>query len=121
MKDDRLFDLVRFARHFLHDAELISDDEYTELLTGGGDPPNGSVKRLESYDELCKNLDNVKAERDTLQLALAETAIPLEVLNLHMRADSISLCDEMKQGITKAVESIRRALLAPARASRRSQ
>jgi len=49
MSGDRLFDLVRYARGYLHEAELITDDEFAEILTT--DSIN-SVKRLESYDEM---------------------------------------------------------------------
>jgi len=58
----RLFDLVRFMRAELHQAELITDDEYVWLCAdaplatskNGGSP---SPRRLEDYDELRKRLD----------------------------------------------------------------
>lgn len=47
----RLFDLVRQQRMELHEAGLISDEEYMELAK---DHP--AVERLETYDELRKQL-----------------------------------------------------------------
>lgn len=41
----RIYDLVRFMRHELHQEGLITDEEYAELA---GD--SGSVKRLDDYD-----------------------------------------------------------------------
>ena len=40
----RLWDLVRFERHELHDAGLITDDEFAELVADCT-----SVARLEYY------------------------------------------------------------------------
>lgn len=61
----RMFDLVRHQRSELHQAELISDEEYfwlcaeAELATSleGGSP---SRERLEDYDELRAKLDKAK-------------------------------------------------------------
>ncbi len=55
----RLFDLVRYARGYLHDAGLITDEEFSEILTT--DSIN-SVKRLESYDEVQAKLAAAKAD-----------------------------------------------------------
>ena len=60
----RLFDLVRFMRSELHEAELITDNEYAWLCAeapmaqGQGSP---SPRRLEDYDEIrarCKTLES---------------------------------------------------------------
>ena len=51
----RLFDLVRFMRSELHEAELITDQEYgwlcaeAPMAKGQGSP---SPRRLEDYDEI---------------------------------------------------------------------
>lgn len=51
----RLFDLVRFMRSELHDANLITDQEYgwlcaeAPMAKGQGSP---SPRRLEDYDEV---------------------------------------------------------------------
>jgi hypothetical protein len=42
----RLTDLVRYQRHALHDANLITDTEYVALME------SGSVARLTTYDEM---------------------------------------------------------------------
>lgn len=53
----RLFDLVRFMRSELHQADLITDEEYfwlcaeAPMAKGSGSP---SPRRLEDYDELRK-------------------------------------------------------------------
>lgn len=62
----RMFDLVRYMRRELHEAELISEEEYfwlcaeAELATSpdGGSP---SRDRLEDYDELRKNANRLAA------------------------------------------------------------
>lgn len=54
----RLIDLVRYMRAELHRAELISDQEYADLVKVDGSPA-----RLETYDAL-------RAERDALRLLL---------------------------------------------------
>ena len=80
----RLFDLVRYVRSELHQAELITDEEYgwlcaeSEMATSpkGGSP---SRQRLEDYDELraqltkanarVKELEDDKKKYDALLLA----------------------------------------------------
>jgi hypothetical protein len=55
----RLFDLVRYMRSELHEAELITDEEYAWLAAeapmakGSGSP---SPRRLEDYDDVRANL-----------------------------------------------------------------
>ena len=70
----RLFDLVRFMRSELHQAELITDEEYSwlcaeaELATApeGGSP---SPRRLEDYDDLRKQLsDLARWKREALEV-----------------------------------------------------
>lgn len=51
----RLFDLVRHQRSELHQAGLITDEEYTYLVGQG----NTSVKRLESYDHMRAKLAEI--------------------------------------------------------------
>lgn len=70
MNDARLFDLVRYQRSELFDAELITDEEYSWLLSeaslakGSGSP---SPRRLESYDQ-------VRAKIKPMEAALKEIA-----------------------------------------------
>ena len=45
---ERLTDLVRYMRHELHDAGLISDDEFTKLVQDSDEGKR--VARLEGYD-----------------------------------------------------------------------
>ena len=51
----RLFDLVRNQRAELHEAGLISDQEYAELAS-----ENSSGARLASYDELTAEVQRLK-------------------------------------------------------------
>lgn len=57
----RLFDLVRFMRSELHEAELITDDEYSWLcsecpMNHSDKPGSTSRMRLEEYDEMRARL-----------------------------------------------------------------
>lgn len=71
----RLFDLVRFMRSELHEADLITDDEYFWLCSEaemansptGGSP---SPRRLEDYDELRGQLTAQAAQIAQLREAL---------------------------------------------------
>lgn len=84
----RLFDLVRFMRSELHEADLISDEEYSWLLSeapmakGSGSP---SPRRLEDYDqvkasymeslELCERSKNTAVNKWVARLKVAEDAL----------------------------------------------
>ncbi len=54
-------DLIRFMRHELFHQELITEEEYTELLTH-----SGAVQRLEGYDLIRQQLEAAKAVNDFL-------------------------------------------------------
>lgn len=68
--DVRLFDLVRYMRSELHQAELITDDEYAWLCSAnpGEDTADGSPsrERLETYDELRLELNSWQAMAESL-------------------------------------------------------
>lgn len=84
----RLFDLVRFMRSELHEADLITDEEYSWLLSeapmakGGGSP---SPRRLEDYDrvkasylealEMCERSKNTAVNKWVARLKVAEDAL----------------------------------------------
>lgn len=61
----RLFDLVRYMRSELHQASLITDEEYSWLCNGcemanspqGGSP---SPRRLEDYDVMSEQLEAMR-------------------------------------------------------------
>lgn len=65
IQDVRLFDLVRYARSYLHESELITDEEYTWLCSDaplarsaeGGSP---SPRRLEAYDAVRTRLTRME-------------------------------------------------------------
>src|SRR5688500_5811187 len=55
IENQRLFDLVRYQRGELHEAGLITDDEYAWLAAGvDGSQP---ARRLEDYDA---NIERIK-------------------------------------------------------------
>lgn len=54
----RMFDLVRYQRHELHDAGLLTDQEFGDLIAQG----SGSARRLENYDRLTMKLAAQKDE-----------------------------------------------------------
>lgn len=60
IQHERLFDLVRHQRGALFDADLITDDEFSHLLTAGSGK-DGSVSRLENYDAIREQLDATRA------------------------------------------------------------
>lgn len=65
---ERLFDLVRYARAELHQANLITDEEYAELCQEGATGEHkGSRKRLESYDELRQQSASRDREMEELR------------------------------------------------------
>ena len=49
----RATDLVRFARHFLHNENCISDEEYAAIVADS----DGRVARLEGYDKVRTALE----------------------------------------------------------------
>ena len=60
---ERLRDLVRYARHFLFEENLISQDEYAALVM---DSDQGErVARLESYDKLRRKMMHYRAEAES--------------------------------------------------------
>lgn len=95
----RLFDLVRFMRAELHEANLITDEEYAWLcmeapLTQGVGSP--SPRRLEDYDELraqtAKLRDDQKEVTRTLFEAQANLNLALDFgnpTNLHVAAHAV--------------------------------
>ena len=64
--NQRLFDLVRYMRSELHQAGLITEDEYmwlcleAPMARGPGSP---SPRRLEDYDVLRARLDEMEREQ----------------------------------------------------------
>ena len=70
----RLFDLVRFMRSELLEADLLTDNEYAWLYqhTFADDPKQGSpsLRRLEDYDDLRTQLAAAEALNGRLREAL---------------------------------------------------
>ena len=58
LKEDtqRLWDLVRYARSYLHEKDLISDEEYFDLALD-----HAAVGRLEAYDLYRRKQCNEKS------------------------------------------------------------
>lgn len=80
MGDNRLFDLVRYQRMELHEAGLITGEEYADLLN---DPRSkGAVARLETYDDMKARVDAAESRWDALRgyvdgMAVASSTGPL--------------------------------------------
>ncbi len=72
----RLFDLVRQQRSELHQADLITDEEYAWLCSydplNGTKPGSPSRMRLEDYDQLREKLAACEGERNNLVKELNE-------------------------------------------------
>ncbi len=70
--NQRLADLVRYKRHDLHNEDLISNEEYAEIVAN-----QGAVNRLEGYDTAKAKF---KAERDQLITSLQRAEKEVERL-----------------------------------------
>jgi len=81
----RLYDLVRFARGYLHDSELITNEEYGALAETGA----SSARRLEGYDEIRAKL--LAAEARCLSLERENQALKDR---LRAGTDTASTTDE---------------------------
>lgn len=68
--ETRLFDLVRYKRAELLSDGLITREEYAWLVSAPteGKPNQGSIsaRRLETYDEMRKRLDELEAKQASL-------------------------------------------------------
>ena len=97
----RLLDLVRYQRQELHEAGLITDEEYAELARVGSE----SARRLEDYDDLRASL-KVKDE----QLAELERRFQAqcralgEAIEARRMADAET--DRLRRLLAKAQETI---------------
>jgi hypothetical protein len=68
--NQRLMDLVRYARHYLHDADLITDEEFASLVA---DSEKGlRVMRLGGYDALYSRCFAAEAQVKQLRETLVE-------------------------------------------------
>lgn len=65
---ERLYDLVRYQRAELHEAGLITDEEYAAMMSDKG----ASRKRLEAYDDLRTALAAKERENGELKAKLAD-------------------------------------------------
>jgi hypothetical protein len=75
---ERATDLVRYKRMELHEDNLISDEEYVELLS-----KDGAVKRLRSYDEARADWMNIiRWYQNTARQALAQPAAPQPTIKI---------------------------------------
>ena len=78
--NQRLFDLVRQQRMELHNADLISDEEYLELAH-----EHSAVARLEDYDAMRERIRTLEAERDAAESALSVYQLLFTKAELHER------------------------------------
>lgn len=92
-REERLTDLVRHQRHELHDADLISDDEFAALLA---DSDGGKrVARLEGYDAIRREL----AASPSLWLQRALEAVQEERLSRHEDCITMSTEERRKENL----------------------
>lgn len=59
-ENERLRDLIRYCRHQLHEENLITDEEFAALV--GADDAVESVRRLENYDAMMAQIEELHAE-----------------------------------------------------------
>jgi hypothetical protein len=62
-ENERLRDLVRYCRHQLHEENLITDEEFAALVEVGSE----SARRLENYDAMLAQIEELHAELKTLK------------------------------------------------------
>lgn len=77
---ERLFDLVRYMRAELHEADLISDEEYFWLCSESpmaNSPKGGSPsrERLEEYDEMRERIETLERENAAMREAIRVSLI----------------------------------------------
>lgn len=89
--NQRLCDLVRHQRMELHEAGLISDEEYSELAK---DHP--AVERLKQYEVAFIGRHALKLELSRAQEAAIDLAKKLAVTNLD-RDRLLILCGKMRE------------------------
>lgn len=79
----RLMDLVRYARQFLHEEGLISDEEFAALVA---DADSGKrVARLESYTQVRDRMKALQADLRAEKASHQNTAIELGQLQGQFR------------------------------------
>lgn len=78
----RLYDLIRFCRTELHNANLITDEEYTEMCSWGAE----SARRLEDYDAALKALE-LKEPATESNLSIQKALQRLSEINYDLWAE----------------------------------
>lgn len=100
--NQRLCDLVRHQRMELHEAGLISDEEYSELAK---DHP--AVERLEQYDAAFIGRHALKLELETAQGQYRSLKVAFDMLyegteREHKQHDRLLiLCGKMREALGK--------------------
>lgn len=95
----RQMDLIRYARHFLHDEGLISDEEYAEIVQ---DNEGGKRKeRLEAYD---KAIADAKAHERRCDAEVRDRALE-EVLHIASLSSHRSGVADLIKNLSKLRDS----------------
>ena len=96
-RNQREQDLIRYCRSDLHDANLITDDEYVELAK-----KHDAVKRLEDYDALRAELAKAKADVERLKKEIdAHNGLVWVTREEVRRLDSAAeFCEELLKKMT---------------------
>jgi hypothetical protein len=98
----RMFDMVRYMRAELHEANLITDAEYgwlvgeAPLAKGQGSP---SPRRLEDYDELNERLQRYEKE-------LADLRVALEAIHATKRGSLLEMAQDLGESLSACYAAI---------------
>jgi hypothetical protein len=89
-EDQRLRDLVRHQRGALHEAGLITDDEYALIAEWG----SASARRLEAYDAIKRKSDQAL---DVLKAAYLKHHVGVDDIGWEKLSDMMcnALCEIM--------------------------
>ena len=121
----RLFDLVRFCRHKLLEEDLITQEEFSEILIEGSvasrAPDGGSVKRLESYDHARSRMNVLAGEVEAKDREIAELkrrdetwqwAVGAKDKQILEQVDHIDSLSDQLSALRAQVAGMRRSILA---------
>ena len=93
--DKRAYDLIRFCRSELHEAKLISDDEYAMITAWG----SKSARRLEAYDDIEQQLLQALAAIEKIAKGDTLDAAKMQIIAKSIDATALAEHDAAKYKI----------------------